>query len=383
MRYNDIAGECVLDERLKRLDKQTAFRNYSPGNQSIVIMLVYRWLIFLFSAVLCISGSSFATHGYAILESLAVVAVYNGAVTVYCLNNGKRFATSLIYIDIISLMLLIFFSGGINSDLYIFFFFLLGMYSIDNDLTRTLRTAAFIAILYSVACFFSDLLNTDGVIFYKLIIRNLLLFMAALAISRINYEVKKYDEMRKKEFRLARTDRLTGLANRHYFDQKLREEVAYANSCKSVLNVLMFDLDNFKGYNDSYGHVSGDKLLKLFSDIVMQCVRKSDIPVRYGGEEFLIMIRDMDIIIAKSVGDRIRRQLEKQCIRLGQQFERQKVTVSCGIAQYPTHSQNIKVVIDMADKALYHAKEIGKNIVVCYDEVGMDREEIEHAHVTL
>ncbi|NMA34703.1 MAG: diguanylate cyclase, partial [Clostridiaceae bacterium] len=71
------------------------------------------------------------------------------------------------------------------------------------------------------------------------------------------------------------------------------------------------------------------------------------------------------------------KQLEKQCIRLGIKFGRQVVTASCGIAQYPAHSSNIKDVIEMADQALYHAKEIGKNIVVCYDEIGMTREELE------
>mgnify|MGYP001310507750 CR=1 FL=1 len=343
---------------------------------SIVIILVYRWLIFLFSAILCITSVSFAEYGYAVLESLAAVAVYNGAVTVYCLNNGKKFTGSLLYIDIVAITLLIFFSGGINSDLYIFFYFVLGLYGISNNLTKTMKTAAFITVLYSVTCFYINLTDPH-IIYYRLIIRDLLFFMVAYVISRLNYEVRKYDEMRKKEFRLARTDKLTGLANRHYFDQKVREEAAYADATNSVLNILMFDLDNFKGFNDSYGHVFGDKLLKLFSDIIMQCVRKSDIPVRYGGEEFLIMIRDMDIVIAKSVGDRIRRQLEKQCIRLGQQMEMEKVTASCGIAQYPTHSRNIREVIEMADKALYHAKAIGKNIVVCYDEIGKDRAEIE------
>ncbi len=366
-----------MDEKPSRSDRQKSVKVISSGNQGVIIVLIYRWLIFLFSAVLCIAGDTFAVHGYSILESLALAAVYNGAVTVYTLNNGRRYPGVLLYIDTFALMLLIFFSGGINSDLYIFFFFLLGMCGIGNDLASALRSAAFISVLYSAVCFLSNMINNDGVVYYKLIIRILLFFMAAFIISRFIYEVKKYDELHKKEFRLARTDRLTGLANRHYFDQKLKEEVAYANSCNSFLNVLMFDLDNFKSFNDSYGHVCGDKLLKLFSDIIMQCIRKTDIPVRYGGEEFLIMIRDMDIIIAKSVGDRIRRQLEKQCIRLGMQFERQKVTASCGIAQYPIHSRNIKEVIDMADKALYHAKSIGKNIVVCYDEIGMSREEIE------
>ena len=96
-------------------------------------------------------------------------------------------------------------------------------------------------------------------------------------VQELNNKIKKYGDLHKKEFKMARTDKLTGLANRHYFDQKLGEEVQYADISGSPLNILMFDLDNFKRFNDSYGHVWGDKLLTLFSDIIMQNIRKCDI----------------------------------------------------------------------------------------------------------
>jgi len=367
----------VVDERPNRINTRKEAKSIRYGNQGVIIILVYRWLVFLFTAILSITGSSFDTQGYPILESLAVIVVYNGAVTAYCLNNGKKYAGSLLYIDIIAISLLILFTGGINSDLYIFYFLPLCLYGIKNDLPGTVRITGFTAVFYSGFCFLSSMLFNTRLNWFRLIIYDFLFLLAAFAVTRLSFEVKKYDELRKKEFKLARTDKLTGLANRHYFDQKIREEAAYADAWNSVINILMFDLDNFKGYNDSYGHASGDKLLKLFADIIKQCIRKTDIPVRYGGEEFLIMIRDMDVIIAKSVGERIRKQLEKQCIRLGSKFGRQVVTASCGIAQYPVHAPNIKDVIEMADQALYHAKAIGKNIVVCYDEIGMTREELE------
>lgn len=349
----------------------------APGRNSDDIILVYRWLIYLFSVVLCLTSTRFDIQGYAILESLAVAAIYNGAVTAYSLSNGKKCTSTILYLDIIVLMLLTFFSGGIKSDLYVFLFFLISFCGVNSEIANTMKTGAATAFLYTITCIFSNSFYTEGISYTTLIVRDLLFFMAAFAISKMNYEVKKYDELRLKEFRLARTDKLTGLANRHYFDQKLKEEVDYAISKGTVLNLLLFDLDNFKGFNDTYGHVSGDKLLVLFSDIIRRCVRKSDTPVRYGGEEFMILIKELDLIIAKSVGDRIRRQLEKQRIYLGQQEEKQKVTVSCGIAQFPLHSKNIKEVIEKADQALYHAKEIGKNIVVCYDEIGQKRETLE------
>lgn len=347
------------------------------GSRNITIALVYRWLLFLFSTVLCITSVRFDTHGYAVLESLAVAAVYNGAATAYLLHSGRRYSKFVTYADIFAFMLLILFSGGIKSDLFVFLFFLTGLCGIYGNLANAMNTGIACTILYTVTCVISDKLYNDGIFYSTLVIRCLMILLAAFAISRINFEVKRFDEMRKKEFRLARTDKLTGLANRHYLDQKVKEEVEYVKGTGSVLNVLLFDIDNFKSFNDTYGHPSGDKLLMLFSDIIRQCVRKSDVPVRYGGEEFMILIRDMDIIIAKSVGDRIRRQLEKQRIYIGQQEKRQRVTVSCGVAQYPSHSVNIKEVIEKADQALYHAKEIGKNIVVTFDEIEFERKDIE------
>jgi len=343
-------------------------QNASSKNRNETV-LFYRWLILFFSAVLCITGARFDVQGYAILESLAVAAIYNGVVSAYLTNKKKKSILPVQYIDIMILAVLIYFSGGIQSDLYVFIFFLIGFCGINNEITDTIKIAVASTIFYTAICILSGRFNAGDIDFVTLAIRNILFIMAAFATSKINREVRKFDEMRKNEFRIARTDKLTGLANRHYFDQKLKDEVDYVLSKGTVLNILMFDLDNFKGFNDTYGHVSGDKLLTLFSDIIRQCVRKSDTPVRYGGEEFVILIRDLDIIIAKSVADRIRKQLENQRIYLGHQGERQRVTVSCGVAQFPTHSSDIKEVLENSDQALYHAKKTGKNKVVCYDDI--------------
>lgn len=349
-----------------------------PKKYNNVTILVYRWILYLFAAVFCLSGNMPQIQWYAILETLAVAAIYNLFVTAYLQRRTKKYSVAVVYFDVALLMLLIFFSGGIRSELYIFFFFLIGLSGIYSDIANTVKIAVVIAILYTAVSILSGQHQTESAFIPSLIIKDFLILLAAYAATRINFEVKKNDELIKKEFRIARTDKLTGLANRHYFEQKLKEEVESADKSGSVLNVLLFDLDNFKGFNDTYGHLSGDKLLMLFADIIRQCIRRADIPVRYGGEEFVILIRDLDSIIAKSVGDRIRRQLEKQRIHLGAHEDRRKVTVSCGVAQYPTHSRSIKEVIEKADQALYYAKSIGKNIVVMVDEIGQPRESLEN-----
>ncbi len=349
---------------------------HEGARQTKITVIFYRWVILICIGLLTLPGSNMAVTGYALLGTLAVVAIYNTAVTIYTMKNKDKInkASSLfIFFDILFLTVISYFCGGLKSDTYLIIFFLLGYCGIFNDASYTIKIGIFSAIFYTASCIFEAGNNGVKLEVIRLAIRDLLLILGAYGVSRINYEVKRYDELRKKEFKLARTDKLTGLANRHYFDQKLREEVEYADESNTVLNVLMFDLDNFKSFNDSYGHMSGDKLLSLFADIVKQCIRKSDIPVRYGGEEFMILIRELDIFIARNVGERIRRQLEKQRIYVGSGDSKKKVSVSCGIAQYPYHSKNIKQVIEFSDQALYLAKKMGKNTVVVYGETGQER----------
>lgn len=341
----------------------------SRSSMSVVFL---RWMLLIPIVLLYITSPEKPDYNFEFLETLAVTIVYNTLITLHAFKNScsnKKIKLGFFYADAFLLSVYSFQLGGISSEIYPYFFFLIGYCGFIYNVANTVKFSLFCISVYSISCTFYSQYGAVGMNEWNLILRNFFMIFASFGILSISKEVKKFNELHKKEFKLARTDRLTGLANRHYFDQKLSEEVAYSDVTGSPLNIIIFDLDNFKKFNDSYGHVWGDKLLTLFADIIKQNIRKSDIPVRYGGEEFLILIRDLDIYIVKSVADRIRRQLEKQKIFVGEYEERKKVTVSCGIAQYPTHSKNIKEAIDFADKALYHAKDNGKNTVMLYNEI--------------
>lgn len=328
-----------------------------------------RWFILIMVTFYFLFAFDSDSKNIQFLWIIAISAGYNGIISVFLPkneNNSRKVTKFIIFCDVILVSLISYNLGGINSDMYILFFFIIGFCGIYSNFSFTLAVGLFSVVAFSVLA----IKNTEDLNYLRLIFKDILIIMASIGVTLLNNEVKKYGELHKKEFKLARTDKLTGLANRHYFDQKLGEEVQYADASGCPLNILMFDLDNFKRFNDTYGHVWGDKLLTLFSDIIMQNIRKCDIPVRYGGEEFLILIRDLDLEMAKAVGERIRRQLEKQRIYVGDEDHRKRVTVSCGLAQYPKNSSKIKEAIDYADKALYHAKAIGKNIVVSFDEIG-------------
>lgn len=365
---NDIISESIKDKK----QKLAKFKRN---------MLYFRWTILIFIIPAFLFNSEFAVSKNSVYMTILLTISYNTLISLLIIfsrpERVKKDMGIVFYVDVILVCCISSILGGIESDIFIVLLFIIAYYGISRDIASIVNITVFTISMYSIFTlgFERDRLNEFN--YWRLISRNLFMLITAYGISLIITEVKKYDEMHKREFKLARTDKLTGLANRHYFDQKLEEEALYADYARKPLNILMFDIDNFKKFNDTYGHIWGDKLLSMFGDIVMQNIRKTDIPVRYGGEEFIVIIGDLDMATVKGIGDRIRNQLEKQNLNMGNEYTKCKVTVSCGIAQYPTHAKDIKEVVNYADKALYYAKEIGKNIVVSYDEIGKLRETVQ------
>jgi len=156
----------------------------------------------------------------------------------------------------------------------------------------------------------------------------------------------------------AHTDSLTTLWNYGYFQYKLDEELLNANSSGLPLSLMMIDVDDFKKFNDTYGHVQGDKALKKISEILRRSCRKIDILCRYGGEEFSLILPANNKEEAIILGERIRKSIENK------EILKHNFTISIGISSYPQNSSNKKNMIAKADQALYQAKENGKNQVV-------------------
>ena len=243
-----------------------------------VNILYFRWLFIILIIAECSFGSKDTGAIAAFLETSALAVTYNILATLYVLKNSDKkdfFYSIAVYIDITFVTVFSFITGGVNSDLYIVYMFIIGYYGINNNIAKTVKVSIFSIIIYSISCILAFEKNLEDFNFWRIISRDIFIVMMAYGISKILGEVKKFDEMHKREFKLARTDKLTGLANRHYFDQKLNEEAEYALRSGNPINVLIFDLDNFKKFNDSYGHIWGDKLLALFSDIIKQNIRKS------------------------------------------------------------------------------------------------------------
>ncbi|MEN6372689.1 MAG: diguanylate cyclase [Armatimonadota bacterium] len=171
---------------------------------------------------------------------------------------------------------------------------------------------------------------------------------------------------RKRAEMKANVDGLTSCYNHRYFQDRLTAEIERAQRYGRRLSLAMFDLDDFKAFNDRRGHQEGDRLLSWFGEICRDNIRTIDILARYGGEEFVVILPEAGADEAKVVADRIRGVLERDASLKFPGVA--SVTVSAGIAAYPDHGKTRHNIILNADTALYYAKRTGKNKALIYEE---------------
>jgi diguanylate cyclase (GGDEF)-like protein len=179
---------------------------------------------------------------------------------------------------------------------------------------------------------------------------SLLADQAAIAIenSRLYEETKQ----------LATTDHLTGVWNRRYLDEQFQTELVRASRFHRQVSVLMIDIDNFKFFNDTYGHLSGDEVIRHVSQFIQTSCREIDVVGRYGGDEFAVILFEADTSLAVYVAERILATLNNKSFSLPN-GTKLPITVSIGIASYPSDGKEAEQLFSIADAAMYRAKLAG------------------------
>lgn len=183
-------------------------------------------------------------------------------------------------------------------------------------------------------------------------------------IARIHsaMRIKQYqDELKVKIIK----DGLTGLYTRSYFISILEREFYSIRRYNGELGLVLFDIDDFKKVNDTYGHIAGDRALLRVSKVFLASIRKTDIPSRYGGEEFALIITHTSLDETKHVAERIRKEIQQTVV--AERDHTFSVTISSGVTMYSEKDRDYNDMIRRADDALYKAKKKGKNCVVVSD----------------
>lgn len=175
-----------------------------------------------------------------------------------------------------------------------------------------------------------------------------------------NEELEELNKILKEQ---ATYDGLTGLHNHRYFQEALAMEVSRSLRHKRVFSLVFLDVDSFKAYNDTHGHLGGDAVLRTVGTIIKGLGRKADLAARYGGDEFVILLPETCKESSKVVAERIRSTVESHPFPGREEMPMKKVTISVGISTFPEDGADSQTLIQAADKALYDAKQSGRNVV--------------------
>ena len=190
------------------------------------------------------------------------------------------------------------------------------------------------------------------------------------AYRALHESQKQLMETNRELERLTNVDGLTGLSNRRYFNEYMQAEWKRAARSKEPLSILMIDVDHFKQYNDTYGHIAGDDVLRKVAHALKEsCRRSTDLAARYGGEEFAVILPETPFAEIQRLGEKICQAVEALSLPHSASSAAKCVTISAGGATTtPQHGEAFSSVVDAADKALYEAKRAGRNRAATRDQ---------------
>ena len=332
---------------------------FGARNKHTIIQL--RWIVILASASLLASRNNLPAatlvYAFAVFHILTNVSLYflpQQTVT------SQRVFSSLVIFDTLALSLSLIVTGNLGSDVYLCYFLVVIIAAFWQDLRWSLVFALVISLVYGLLLFMAEKYDTE------LLLRIPFLFIASLFYGYFT-QLISYERSRREKAELeARKDYLTNLANRKAFDEQLKVEEERARRYDRPLSLLMIDVDNFKGVNDSLGHKGGDDVLRMIARTIATTIRQTDFAARYGGEEFVVILPETEVDNALRLGDRIRLAIRENPIATPRGLL--LLTVSIGASSNRITSTDRGLDRD-ADQALYLAKRKGKDRVECFSGV--------------
>lgn len=332
-----------------KLERKSDMIRFEPLEQKFLLL---RWGLLVVVIVGQMVGS-FSRPAVLFYIGSILVLLYNLAISVIVYGNNKhlkKFLLLTLYLDVPLYTLLLAGNTELFNILFYAYFLFVFFHAAKNSL-RGLVVAAAESVLSLVI---TMPLSTDMTAAWDILFFRLLLLLAGFFIvQEINIMLNASQSQYMKAKAQAAEDPLTGLSNRLLLEVHYNKAIQFYKRTKQPFSIAIFDIDNFKNINDQKGHVYGDKVLQALARTLKANVRSYDFICRYGGEEFLIIFHACALTDACAKADKIRDQFAYS-------FFDRPVTVSVGVSLYQ-EGYSMAENIDIADKALYAAKEAGKN----------------------
>jgi diguanylate cyclase (GGDEF)-like protein len=275
--------------------------------------------------------------------------------------------------DLVALSLIIFFSGGLASPIIAMFIVYIMIATFLTDYHKAFRNTLTVIVLLLVITLLqnSDKFFTSQQIMAMLTFDIMFIFsyfVSGYLSKNLHTNEALLKELLEQTRELSISDGLTGLYNQMHFFELLKQETKKSQRLNLSYSLIIFDVDHFKNYNDHNGHLNGSETLKNIGTIMKNKFRTSDLLAKYGGDEFVIILPKTDKVGAYLAAERLREGVEKQVFPGAETQPLKKLTISIGMANYPEHGLSDEEILNRADKALYFAKESGRNRTIIYDE---------------
>ncbi len=275
--------------------------------------------------------------------------------------------------DLVALALTVFFSGALNSPIIAMFnvyimisTFLINYHKAFRNTLKAMLLLLAIALLENSDNFFSSQQIMNMLAFDFLFVFTYFVSGYLSKNLRDNEDLLKNLLQQTRE--LSISDGLTGLYNQMHFFELLDLETKKSLRYSLNYSLIIFDVDHFKNFNDSNGHLRGSETLKAIGAIMKSKFRSTDLLAKYGGDEFVIILPQTDKVGAYLAAERLRESVEKRVFPGAETQPQKKITISIGLASYPEHGLTDEEILNHADKSLYFAKESGRNRTIIYND---------------